>query len=113
MCTIVNFREYGSAAALTQAFGHHWLYVGRANHRAGLPASPLANPYQVATSGRQQAISQYRCWLWQRIQSGDEAVIAALKSISADTVLVCWCKPEACHGDVVRAAAEWLKSSKR
>jgi hypothetical protein len=23
-------------------------------------------------------------------------------------ILVCWCKPKACHGDVIQKAIEWM-----
>jgi hypothetical protein len=113
MSQVVNFKSTGSAAALTQTFGTRWVYVGRANPHHHLPASPLANPYRRQTYGGQRGctLPHYRRWLWQRIQAGDEAVIAALTAIDDPTVLVCWCKPGPCHGDVILAAAAWLKTA--
>jgi hypothetical protein len=110
-CDVVNFRQYGSVRALDQAFGPRWLYIGRSNPRAGLAQSPLANPFKVKEFGGQPGatLPHYRRWLWQRIQAGDGAVLAALQSITPKTTLVCWCKPGPCHGDVVRAAAAWLQ----
>lgn len=111
MCTIANFKAYGSIQALNQAFGDHWIYIGRANSYAGLPQSPLANPFKVKDfSGRGQTLPHYRRWLWQRIQAGDEAVLDVLRAINESSVLICWCKPGPCHGDVVQAAAAWLRS---
>jgi hypothetical protein len=109
---VVNFKQYGSVAALSQAFGDRWRYIGRANQRAGLAASPLANPYKVSDYGGQRGatLDDYRHWLWGRIVAGDAAVLAALRGITAETVLVCWCKPGPCHGDVVAAAARWVGS---
>jgi ribonuclease HI len=108
-CQVVNFKTYGSVAALDQAFGKRWLYIGRTNPYAGLAQSPLANPFKVKEYGRGQTIPHYRQWLWERIQAGDEAVLNALRMIGEDTVLVCYCKPGPCHGGVVKAAAAWLK----
>jgi hypothetical protein len=110
-CDVVNFKQYGSVRALDQAFGPRWLYIGRSNPRDGLAQSPLANPFKVKDFGGQQGatLPHYRRWLWQRIQAGDVAVLAALQSITPNTALVCWCKPGPCHGDVVRAAAAWLQ----
>ena len=111
MCSIINFKQYGSAQALNQAFGDHWVYIGRANSYAGLEQSPLANPFKVRDfGGRGKTLPHYRRWLWGRIQAGDTAVLNALKAINESTVLVCYCKPGPCHGDVVKAAAEWLRS---
>jgi hypothetical protein len=108
---VVNFKQYGSVAALNQAFGDRWLYIGRANDQAGLAASPLANPYKVRDYGGQRGatLDDYRHWLWGRLVAGDASVVAALRSITAETVLVCWCKPGPCHGDVVQAAAAWVR----
>jgi hypothetical protein len=110
MCQVINFKSYGSIQVLNRAFDVRWVYIGRASRQAGLPASPLANPFKVAVYGRTRAISRYRRWLWARMQAGDTAVLAALQAIDEQTVLVCWCKPEACHGDVVKAAADWVRS---
>lgn len=110
MCNVINFKQYGSAAALNQVFGDRWIYIGRANRTANLPQSPLANPFRVRDfGGRGRTLPHYRRWLWARIQAGDEAVLAALRAIDPSSVLVCWCKPGPCHGDVVKAAAEWVQ----
>ena len=111
MCNIINFKQYGSVSALNQAFGDQWTYIGRANSYAGLTQSPLANPFKVKDfGGRGRTLPHYRRWLWGRIQAGDKAVLDALKAIDETTALVCYCKPGPCHGDVVKAAAEWLRS---
>lgn len=118
MCQIINFKQYGSIQALDHAFGEQWCYIGRASSYAGLSQSPLANPFKVKAfgklsradfGGRGQTLPHYRRWLWNRIQAGDEAVLAALRSITSSSVLVCWCKPGSCHGDVVKAAAAWIQ----
>jgi len=108
MCTVANFKHYGSKAALDRAFGDCWLYIGRANGHAQLEASPLANPFKVSEYGRGGTLGHYRRWLWGRIQAGDTAVIEALRAIDETTVLVCWCVPGPCHAEVVLAAAAWL-----
>lgn len=111
MCQVVNFKQYGSIQALNQAFGDRWVYIGRANSHTGLPASLLANPFKTKDfGGRGQTLPHYRRWLWQRIQAGDEAVLDALKAIDAQTVLVCWCVPYPCHGEVVKTAAAWVQA---
>lgn len=105
---VVNFKDYGSVEKLNEVFGHHWLYVGRANRYAGLSASPLANPFKVVHGKRGETLNQYRRWLWQQMKQ--EEVLNVLRSISEETILVCWCKPAACHGDVIIKAVEWLKN---
>jgi hypothetical protein len=110
MCEVVNFKQYGSSERLNQAFGDKWLYIGRANPTVGFVASALANPFKVKDFGGQRGatLGHYRWWLWGQIQAGNEAVLKALKAITPETVLVCYCKPGPCHGDVVKKAAEWL-----
>lgn len=110
MCTVVNFKQYGSKVALDRAFGDRWLYIGRSNRNAQLEASALANPFKVSEYGRGGTLSHYRRWLWEQIQAGNEDVLADLRSITDTTVLVCWCDPLPCHGHVVKAAAAWLRS---
>lgn len=111
-CQVANFKDYGSIQALDQAFGDRWVYIGRKNCHAGLPQSPLANPYKRQDFGGQRGatLPHYRRWLWQQIQAGNEAVLKALRAIDNQTVLVCWCHPHPCHVQVVRAAAAWLRS---
>ena len=111
MCTVVNFREYDSVAALDRAFGDRWLYIGRANRAAQLPTSPLANPYRPRDFGgrRGATLPHYRRWLWRQMQAGNRAVLQALAAVTEESVLVCYCAPGPCHGDVVRAAAAWLR----
>ena len=111
-CAVINFKQYGSVAALNAAFDDSWLYIGRANRYAGLAQSPLANPFKAKDfGGRGQTLPHYRRWLWARMQAGDEQVIHALRAIDETTTLVCWCKPDSCHGDVVKAAAAWLRAT--
>src|SRR5688500_5486940 len=107
---VVNFKVYGSVTRLDEMFGRRWLYIGRQNQAAGLPQSPLANPFVAKVRGRGETLARYRAWLWQRIQAGDEAVLEALRSIGDESVLVCYCKPNPCHGDVVQAAVAWLQT---
>ncbi len=114
MCNVVNFKHYGSIQALDHAWGNRWVYIGRANDYAGLAQSPLANPFKVKQYGRGgtlppgSTLGHYRRWLWGRIQAGDETVLSMLQAIGEESVLVCWCAPGPCHGDVVKAAAAWL-----
>ena len=110
MCTVVNFKHYGSKAALDRAFGDRWLYIGRANGYAQLEASPLANPFKVSEHGRGGTLVHYRRRLWEQIQAENQEVLATQRSITPQSVLVCWCSPLPCHGDVAKAAASWLRS---
>lgn len=90
------------------------VYIGRGRDpRTGEPGrwgnpfshrpSRLAGVTVVAT--REEAVERYRRWLWEEIESGrvDLAELASLHG----KALGCWCEPEACHGEVLEAAAFW------
>jgi hypothetical protein len=111
MCTVVNFKQYGSVAALNRVFGDRWLYIGRGNRAARLDASPLANPYRPYDFGgkRGATLPHYRRWLWRQIQAGNQDVLQALAAVTDESVLVCYCAPGPCHGEAVRGAAAWLR----
>lgn len=83
------------------------VYIGR--------GSPLGNPYthlegatkaehKVAT--REEAIEKYEPWL-EKARMTDPTVSIALnrltmKALDGDLNLVCFCKPQGCHGDVIK-----------
>lgn len=83
------------------------IYCGR--------GSPLGNPYShlegtkalYIVDTREEAIDGYRRWLYDKLKNNDRAVVTALEALKADSVLACWCKPLACHCEVIIAAWEW------
>lgn len=98
-------------AVLDEHFGAgEWLYIGRANRSYGLEASALANPFTVAQYVRDEAITRYRAWLWCQIQTGNPAILTALRQVSPTTVFVCWCHPDPCHAEVIFRAVAWLRA---
>jgi hypothetical protein len=117
---VVNFHDYGSVGALDQAFGKRWRYIGQANKHHGLPASPLANEFTIKEHGRDGAISQYRRWLWPQLRQELDSryygpvtdAVAELLDMPEDAMLVCWCAPQACHGDVLKRALAMLTISR-
>jgi hypothetical protein len=108
---VVNYNDYASHKRLDDSFGDRWVYVGRADSASGFRQSALGNPYTVEEHGRGDAIDLYRRWLWQRINEGDRKTLSALGQLNDDSVLVCWCKPKACHGEQIAAAWQWLKEN--
>lgn len=80
------------------------IYIGR--------KSPFGNPYthmqgptlaEHVVGSREEAIAEYKKYFLKRVEEDPEfrAKVMTLK----DKVLGCFCKPLACHGDVI---AEWL-----
>lgn len=54
------------------------------------------NPFTIGQDGtREEVIAKYREW----IQTKPE-LLALLPSLEGQT-LGCWCKPNACHGDIL------------
>jgi len=116
--------------------GGNRVYIGRANGQ--LPHSPLANPFILGKDGapfgdseaaRQDVINKFRKWLWPQIKQWRETgemteAVMALKDLAIPqgsasrcavkehqtVILTCWCKPEACHGDVIDSCVQWLIS---
>lgn len=78
-----------------------WVYIGRANTRAGQPHdSPWANPYVIGRDGdRAEVLEKYRVYI-----TDHEWMMKRLPQLNG-RVLLCWCKPSACHGDVLKELA--------
>lgn len=83
-----------------------YFYIGR--------TSPLGNPYVIGKDGnREEVIEKYRRYLWHSIQHLTRAgkyILELAACPDDDIVLGCHCKPLPCHGDVVRAAIQWLRA---
>lgn len=113
---LVNLKNFRNKESLDASFGSNWIYIGRGDSRKGLERSPLANPYSskgwavaIKCHTKEEAIESYRKWLWSKIKAGDKKVLAELLKVKETTVLVCYCHPEPCHGEVVRKAAAWVQ----
>ena len=86
------------------------------------PASPLANLYRLNIGGdRAQCVQLFKNDLWRAI-NGKHCLrlnssaaktellrIAQLAQPGKVSTLFCWCAPEPCHCDVIRAALLWLR----
>jgi hypothetical protein len=113
MLIVQNGKKYGF-------IGKNRLYIGRANPSFNLSESPLANPFVLGRDGdRCEVIEKFRQWLWPQLKLWRDTgelteATQALKAIAVDVdegklvVLTCWCKPEACHGDVIVSCVNWI-----
>lgn len=70
-----------------------YVYIGRKS--GSLPESLFANPYPVAEHGRDRAIAMYRGYVL-----ASPHIMRAIPKLTGK-ILVCFCKPRACHGDVL------------
>lgn len=77
------------------------VYIGR--------PSILGNPYKVGiVYSREESINNYRDYLWKKLQDKNSPQYKAITSLQENDVLGCYCKPLACHGDIIIGAWEWL-----
>lgn len=66
------------------------VYIGR--------PSKYGNPFKIGKDGtREEVIEKYRDWLHR-----NPNLMREVKEELKDKVLGCWCKPDACHGDVLK-----------
>jgi len=73
-----------------------YIYIGRYNRGAGLQSSDWRNKKKItATVDRAGVIADYKTKILN-----DPELISRLPELK-DKILVCWCAPEACHGDVL------------
>jgi hypothetical protein len=69
------------------------IYIGR--------PSKWGNPFVIGKDGtREEVIIKYRKWLLSNPE-----LLKQLPELNGKT-LGCWCKPLACHGDVIKEVAE-------
>lgn len=81
------------------------VYIGRPS-KWGNPFR-IGMEYQGKTLTREDAIEAYRDWLY----FSDEGIKlhADLHEIRGK-VLGCWCKPQACHGDILASLADAIEA---
>ena len=68
------------------------IYIGR--------PSIFGNPFSVKEYGREGCIQKFREYFYKRIKEDVKFKEAVLKF--KDKTLGCFCKPLACHGDVIK-----------
>ncbi len=75
------------------------VYIGR--------PSKWGNPFSIGKDGnREDVISKYEAYIMD-----SPKLLASLPELQGK-ILGCWCKPKACHGDILKIMVEdeiWLK----
>jgi hypothetical protein len=88
------------------------IYIGRFNKKYG--SSVLSNPYKITEDqDRDTVVEKYRLWLWKELKKKGEVYNELLRIVKMvkkgeKVVLLCWCKPERCHGDIVKSCLLWM-----
>lgn len=98
MCTVVNLYKE-----------KYDIYIGRA--RSGEKPNKWCNPFKLNNSKddneRSEVLEKYRKHLWDQIKKGfitkEELLTLEGKRLG------CFCKPKACHGDIIVKAVKWAK----
>lgn len=65
----------------------------------------FGNPFRLEKDGgdytRKESVNRYETWFKKKIQTEPD-FYEEVKKLQGET-LGCWCKPKACHGDVILA----------
>ena len=70
--------------------------------------SVLGNKFYIGRDGsRDEVIEKYKVWLYEKIEIKDEMVMKELNRLMnivkrKKLVLVCYCAPLRCHGDIIK-----------
>lgn len=79
----------------------------------------FGNPFFIGHGGRTRAevVHQYKLFLWNALDRKDGRLYKSFVGLTTlardlhqrgeDLHLICYCAPEACHGDVLKAALEY------
>ena len=88
----------------------HWekepydVYIGRWHPKIRIN-SKWSNPFKIGKDGsREEVIAKFRQWIYTQPN-----LMVQLPELKGKT-LGCWCKPHACHGDVLAELAEEEKN---
>lgn len=105
---VVNIKHYGKPR-------HEWdVYIGRGAY--GMEESPLHNPYRGDNETAVEKFKPHFAAAVNEASMDPEAVtiraeierLLGLWREYGRLVLVCWCKPKPCHGDIIKAYLEKL-----
>lgn len=94
MTTVVNIRS-------VETWTPQHVYIGRATtwRHKRLPHSPFANPFRIGRDGdRAEVVDKFNDYFGNQPYLLERARLELTGKI-----LVCWCAPEACHGDILAA----------
>lgn len=76
-------------------------YIGR--------PSVLQNPYPLSdTCDRDTSVKLFRTYFIGEILKRNSKILQALSELKEDDLLMCYCNPKACHGDIVKEVWEFF-----
>lgn len=73
------------------------VYIGRACKLGGwnLEESKWSNPFHIKEHGREKSLALFREYIIRRPD-----LLSQIEELRGK-ILGCWCKPNACHGDIL------------
>lgn len=90
MCKVVNLKHE-----------RYDVYIGRAGHGQD---GRFGNPFRVGVHGAQgECVKLFENWFYSESPAAVQMRMRVLQEIKPGMVLGCFCKPRACHGDVIAA----------
>ena len=92
--TLINLKGKGREFWNKILTNSKYIYIGRFVCYAPFKKSKWFNPFSVTKHGRKKSIQMYEDYI---LKSNLLKQLPELK----DKVLCCWCKPQACHGDIL------------
>ena len=87
------------------------VYIGRGSRWGNDFTHSKNTKARYLVGSREEAIACYKRELWATMKEAGEGFWNALADLHGKT-LVCYCKPQACHGDVLAAAAEYAHKAR-
>ena len=107
---VVNVRNFPLEAPTP------YMYVGR--YMPGIfRGHPLANPFKLPSKAtaadRIDCLRQYKLWLNQLPNRDDLLHRLAAQVCKTGLPLGCWCKPKACHADILATLVSEILSEKQ
>ncbi len=85
-------------------FSKYDIYIGRGKCPRTGEKSIWGNPYKIGEDGnRQEVIDKYEKYLCELLLQPEYQ--EEIKKLKGKT-LGCWCKPLACHGDIIKKYVE-------
>lgn len=91
-------REYPKTSVVNVKKEDFDVYIGRAS--PGYLASPFCNPFKLGADGtREQVLAKFEEYFVKKL-AGDPSLNLSFALLKGSR-LGCWCKPQACHGDIL------------
>lgn len=80
------------------------VYIGR--------PTVLQNPFPITdTCDREMSVKLFRTYFIREIVKRNPEILKALSDLKESDLLMCYCKPKACHGDIVKEIWEFFQRS--